>query len=76
MPDDSQDEIRGRARSSALVDKVVLISGVGPGLGRATARAALGAGARVVLGDLASESLDRIAHELDASGAAVASPAN
>jgi NAD(P)-dependent dehydrogenase (short-subunit alcohol dehydrogenase family) len=51
-----------------LSGKVVLISGVGPGLGRATARAAMQAGARVVLGDLREDSLTRIAQELDPSG--------
>jgi NAD(P)-dependent dehydrogenase (short-subunit alcohol dehydrogenase family) len=36
----------------ALDGKVILVSGVGPGLGRAVASEALRAGARVVLGDL------------------------
>ena len=52
-----------------LSGKVVLISGVGPGLGRATARAALEAGASVVLGDLRGDSLRVIAQELDPGGA-------
>ena len=52
-----------------LSGKVVLISGVGPGLGRATARAALEAGASVVLGDLRGDSLGVIAQELDPGGA-------
>lgn len=56
----------------ALVDKVVLVSGVGPGLGRATAVAALRAGANVVLGDLNGDALSRIAHELDPTGERVA----
>jgi NAD(P)-dependent dehydrogenase (short-subunit alcohol dehydrogenase family) len=38
--------------AGALDGKVILVSGVGPGLGREMARQALGAGARVVLGDL------------------------
>lgn len=58
--------------AATLSGKVVLISGVGPGLGRATARAALEAGARVVLGDLNEESLTGIAQELDPSGARTA----
>ena len=52
-----------------LSGKVVLISGVGPGLGRATARAALKAGASVVLGDLRGDSLGIIAQEIDPGGA-------
>lgn len=52
--------------------KVVLISGVGPGLGRATARAALDAGATVVLGDLRGDALAGVAAELDPGGARTA----
>jgi len=59
-------------RAMTLSDKVVLISGVGPGLGLATARAALAAGARVVLGDLREESLADIAQQLDPSGSRTA----
>ena len=51
-----------------LDDQVVLISGVGPGLGRACAESALAAGACVALGDLDAGRLTTIAHELDPSG--------
>jgi NAD(P)-dependent dehydrogenase (short-subunit alcohol dehydrogenase family) len=63
---------REASTAVTLSDKVILISGVGPGLGRATARAALEAGARVVLGDLRGDSLTGIAGELDPSGARTA----
>lgn len=56
----------------ALSGKVVLISGLGRGLGRATARAALEEGASVVLGDLRGDSLAAIAQELDPGGARTA----
>jgi NAD(P)-dependent dehydrogenase (short-subunit alcohol dehydrogenase family) len=55
-----------------LPGKVVLISGAGPGLGRATARAALSAGASVVLGDLDEESPAAITREFDPGGARTA----
>jgi NAD(P)-dependent dehydrogenase (short-subunit alcohol dehydrogenase family) len=48
-----------------LEDRVVLVSGVGPGLGRAVARAALREGANVALGDLDADRLESIRHELD-----------
>ncbi len=52
-----------------LADRVVLVSGVGPGLGRAVAAAALREGARVALGDLDAERARGIARELDPDGA-------
>lgn len=54
--------------TSLLADHVVLVSGVGPGLGRACARVALAAGARVALGDLDAERVASIAAALDPSG--------
>jgi len=60
------------APSLALAGKVVLISGVGPGLGRATSMAALRAGANVVLGDLNAVALRAIADQLDPTGARLA----
>ncbi|MET7517754.1 SDR family oxidoreductase [Streptomyces sp. NPDC005480] len=51
-----------------LEGKVVLVSGVGPGLGRAVADRALARGANVVLGDIAPHRLGEIADELDPSG--------
>lgn len=55
-----------------LQDKVVLVSGVGPGLGREIASAALRDGARVVLGARQQERLEKIAAELDPAGGRVA----
>ena len=51
-----------------LEDKTVLISGVGPGLGREIAAAALREGANVVIGARSPERLEKAAAELDASG--------
>jgi NAD(P)-dependent dehydrogenase (short-subunit alcohol dehydrogenase family) len=51
-----------------LDDQVVLVSGVGPGLGRSTAAAALREGASVVLGDLDGERVEAIRAELDPGG--------
>jgi NAD(P)-dependent dehydrogenase (short-subunit alcohol dehydrogenase family) len=51
-----------------LADRVVLVSGVGPGLGRAVAEAALREGARVALGDLDAERARGIARALDPGG--------
>src|SRR5437763_15848993 len=45
-----------------------MVSGVGPGLGRATAAAVLREGAGVVLGDLDTVRLETIRHELDPDG--------
>jgi len=51
-----------------LDGRVVMVSGVGPGLGRATAAAVLREGASVVLGDLDTVRLETIRHELDPDG--------
>jgi len=51
-----------------LEGRVVLVSGVGPGLGRETAAAASREGASVVLGDLEPDRLEGIRRELDPSG--------
>jgi len=55
-----------------LEDKVVVVSGVGPGLGREIAAAALRDGARVVIGARSAEKLERAAAELDPTGVRVA----
>jgi len=55
-----------------LKDKVVLVSGVGPGLGREIASAALRDGASAVLAARKQEKLEGIAAELDPSGKRVA----
>ncbi len=52
-----------------LVDRVVLVSGFGPGLGRSVAAAALREGAFVALGDLDGERAHKIRDELDPGGA-------
>lgn len=55
-----------------LSGKVVLVSGVGVGLGKSVAAAALRHGADVVLGDLVANRLKEIALELDPTGDRVA----
>lgn len=49
-------------------ERVVLVSGVGPGLGREVAAAALREGACVALGDLDADRLEAIRAELDPAG--------
>lgn len=51
-----------------LEDRVVLVSGVGPGLGRAVAAAVLREGGAVALGDLDGARATAIRDELDPSG--------
>jgi len=55
-----------------LEDKVVIVSGVGPGLGREIAAGALRDGARVVIGARSAEKLEAAAAELDPTGERVA----
>lgn len=53
----------------ALLDgKVVLVSGVGPGLGASTSRAVLNAGGRVVMADAVGDRVTQIRDQLDPSG--------
>jgi len=51
-----------------LEDKTILVSGVGPGLGREIASRVLRDGGRVVIGARKAESLEVAAKELDPSG--------
>ena len=51
-----------------LQDKTILVSGVGPGLGREIASRILRDGGRVVIGARKAESLEAAAKELDPSG--------
>lgn len=60
----SQGAIEGPVVAEVLAGKVLLVSGVGPGLGREVARQALEGGASVVLGDLDGEALQAIAAAL------------
>jgi NAD(P)-dependent dehydrogenase (short-subunit alcohol dehydrogenase family) len=55
-----------------LAGKVVVVSGVGPGLGREIAAAALRDGARVVIGARSAAKLEQAAEELDPTGEHVA----
>lgn len=55
-----------------LQGKTIIVSGVGPGLGSEIARLALRDGANVVLGARNEEKLEKLAAELDGSGARVA----
>lgn len=52
-----------------LGGRVVLVSGAGPGLGREVASAALREGARVALGDVASEQVRLLRDDIDPEGA-------
>jgi len=58
-----------------LEGKTIVVSGVGPGLGREVARAALRDGANVVLGARRRERLEAAAKELDPTGRRVATAA-
>lgn len=51
-----------------LAGKVVLVSGVGPGLGKETAATILREGGRAVIVDLVGDRLEQIRDELDPSG--------
>ena len=56
-----------------LKDKVIIISGVGPGMGQAMAKIAAAEGAKVGLGARNQEFLDKVLSEIkDAGGEAVA----
>src|SRR5215475_1815670 len=60
-----------------LTDKVVIVSGVGPGLGQANARALAREGATVVLAARNAEYLAQVRDEiLGAGGQAIAVPTN
>lgn len=55
-----------------LEGKTVVVSGVGPGLGREVAEAALRDGANVIIGARTAKKLEAIAAELDPSGERIA----
>src|SRR5437868_5776861 len=67
MPPDNLPAVRADRRD-LLNDRVVLVSGVGPGLGRSCALAALDAGAQVAMADLDGDRAQAIAKELDPAG--------
>jgi len=54
-----------------LKDKVVVISGVGPGMGQAMAKIAAAEGAKVVMGARNQQFLGEVAKEIAAAGGAV-----
>ncbi|ASR38148.1 short-chain dehydrogenase [Prauserella marina] len=56
------------AAGELLADKVVVVSGVGPGLGRSIAVRSALAGAKIVLAARTSERLDEVAKEIDELG--------
>lgn len=66
---------QGAARSGILAGKNVLVTGGGSGLGAALCQVLAGAGATVVVGDIRSESADRVAGLLRENGAQVHSMA-
>ena len=55
-----------------LEKKTIVVSGVGPGLGREIAATALRDGANVVIGARSADKLEQAASELDSSGERVA----
>ena len=57
-----------------LADKVIVISGVGPGLGRTLALEAADAGAKVVLGARNQEFLASVVADVEAAGGAAVAP--
>jgi NAD(P)-dependent dehydrogenase (short-subunit alcohol dehydrogenase family) len=57
--------VRAVSHPGLLEGKVVLVSGVGPGLGRSCAHAVLEGGGLVALGDLDADRVAAIANELD-----------
>ncbi|KZM73792.1 SDR family oxidoreductase [Nocardia terpenica] len=59
--------------SGLLADKVVVVSGVGPGLGRSIALQSAAAGARVVLAARTESRLREVAAEIEANGGAALS---
>ncbi len=61
---DERADVTETGRSSLLAGKVVVVSGVGPGLGRHIAEDALAAGASVVLSARSRHYLDQLAAEL------------
>ena len=56
------------AQGGLLADKVVVVSGVGPGLGRSICLRAAAEGARVVLAARTESRLKEVAAEIDAAG--------
>ncbi|OCW88157.1 SDR family oxidoreductase [Gordonia sp. SMJS1] len=56
------------AQGGLLADRVVVVSGVGPGLGRSICLRAAAAGARVVLAARTESRLKEVAAEIDAAG--------
>ncbi|UGT40961.1 SDR family oxidoreductase [Nocardia yamanashiensis] len=57
-----------RLRTALLADKVVVVSGVGPGLGRSICLEAAAAGAKVVLAARTESRLKEVAAEIEAMG--------
>jgi NADP-dependent 3-hydroxy acid dehydrogenase YdfG len=62
--------VRTDARTSAVDDRVVLITGAGSGLGAATARVLAGAGMRIVAADLDTAAAAATAESIDGAGGA------
>jgi len=54
-----------------LKDKVAIVTGIGPGMGRAIALAFAHEGARLAIGARSADRLEEVASEIEAAGAAV-----
>ncbi|MGW4350804.1 SDR family oxidoreductase [Nocardia sp. NPDC004582] len=63
-------ETPGRLKTGLLTGKVVVVSGIGPGLGRSIALEAAAAGAKVVLAARTESKLKEVAEEIAAEGGA------
>ena len=59
-------------KSSLLADRVVIVSGIGPGLGRQAALALARAGAHVVIGSRTPGALEALAGEITNDGGSCA----
>src|SRR3954453_2248311 len=63
-------EPRGEAMQNLLQDRVIIVVGVGPALGRATALACVKEGAKVVLTARSEDRMAEVAEEIAAGGGA------
>ncbi|HET9396493.1 MAG TPA: SDR family NAD(P)-dependent oxidoreductase, partial [Nitrospiraceae bacterium] len=65
-PEDSG--VPPHARDFSVMDKVVIVTGAGQGIGRELSRQFAAAGAAVVVADIIGANADRVQGEIEASG--------